>query len=96
MYELTAQAYHLIGDFIRANPNITFLNLTVVDNSFSAEKGRILATALGDSRITEIIFANSAIALNGDQNELDELAANVQPIKSLNLTSNIIWGDVIV
>lgn len=96
LYELTAQAYLSIGDFIRVNPTVTNLNLTVIDNAFSAEKGRILAAALGNSRITGITFVNGAIALNGNQNELDNFAANTQPIKLLNLTSSITWGDVIV
>lgn len=96
LYELTAQAYQSIGDFIRVNPTVTNLNLTVIDNAFSAEKARILAAGLSNSRITGITFINGAIALNGSQNELDNFAGNVQPIKSLNLTSSVTWGDVIV
>lgn len=68
LYELTAQAYQSIGDFLRANPTVTNLNLTVVDNAFSAEKARILAAALGGSRVTGITFVNAAIALNSSQN----------------------------
>lgn len=68
IYELTAQAYQSIGDFLRVNPTVTNLNLTVVDNAFSPEKARILAAALGGSRVTGITFVNAAIALNGSQN----------------------------
>ena len=95
-YELTTQAYQSIADFIRVNLTITNINLTVIDNAFSAEKASILAVALGNSRITGITFVNGAIALNGNQKELDNFASNVQPIKSLSLISSITWGEVIV
>lgn len=36
MYELTAQAYNSLGNFLLRHPTINNLNLTVVDNGFNA------------------------------------------------------------
>ena len=44
------------------------INFTVADNSFNAEKARILYEALSTSRITGLTFVNLVLACNHNFN----------------------------
>jgi hypothetical protein len=95
-YELSLQAYQSIAYLIQSSPNMNNVALSVVDNAFNAEKARILYEALSRSRVTGFSFLNRALACNDQFNEADDFRNNMQPIKSLSLTSSIVWGDMIV
>jgi hypothetical protein len=94
MYELTPEAYRDIGVFLDRNQTVTNLNLTVADNSFNAEKARILYDSLSRSRVTGFTFVNIALACNNRGNEADDFRANVVPFKSINMATSLKWGDM--
>lgn len=95
-YELTQAAYQSVIDLIRIFPSATHLTLSVTDNAFGAEKARMLYEALSSSRIATFSFNNRALACNGAHNEADDFRNNMLPFKSMSLTSEIVWGDMIV
>lgn len=93
LYELSADAYRAIGEFVQKNPTLNNLNLSVADNAFNAEKARILLDILSRGQITGFNFVNMALACNGKFNELDDFRNNVAPIKSLPIGTSLTWGD---
>ncbi len=95
-YELTVQAYRDIGYFVEKTLTASNLTLSVVDNTFNLEKARILYDSLSKSRITNFIFVNKAFNCNCNGNESDDFKENMLPIKSLNMTSSITWGEMIL
>jgi hypothetical protein len=96
MYELTIDAYQSIANFLARAPNLMNLNLTIVDNSFDNQKARIIHDALARSRITGFTFNNRALNCNWKHNEADDFKTNMASIKSLNMSTSITWGDMIV
>jgi hypothetical protein len=95
-YELSIDAYHTLANFISRAPNMNNLNLTVVDNAFNAKKAGILHECLSRSRITGFTFNNRSLHCNGQFNEADDFRANMTPIKTMNISTSITWGDMIV
>jgi hypothetical protein len=95
IYELTPETYRDIGVFLERNPTVTNLNLTVADNAFDAEKARILYESLSRSRVTGLTFVNIALPCNNRVNEADDFLTNIVPIKSLNMSTSLKWGDMI-
>ena len=41
-YEMSAEFYRVLGTFLRRETQVKMLNLTVIDNTFNAEKARLL------------------------------------------------------
>jgi hypothetical protein len=95
MYELTPETYWDIGVFLERNPTVTNLNLTVADNAFDAEKAIILYESLSKSRVTGFTFVNIGLACNNRANEADDFLTNIVPIKSLNMSTTLKWGDMV-
>lgn len=95
VYQLAPEAYRDIGVFLERNPTVTNLNLTVADNSFNAEKAGILYESLSRSRVTGLTFVNIGLACNNQANEADDFLTNVVPLKSLSMSTNLRWGDMI-
>jgi hypothetical protein len=95
-YELSNEAYQALANFIARAQNITNLNLTIVDNAFGGQKARVLHDMLTRSRITGFTFNNRALNCNGQYNEADDFRTNMAGIKSLGISSSIMWGDMIV
>jgi hypothetical protein len=60
-YEVSIEAYQALADLIQRLPNLSQLNLTVVDSAFNAEKARMLHEALSRTRITGLNFTNRAL-----------------------------------
>lgn len=95
-YDLTMDAYQNLANFLSRAQNVNNLNLTVVDNSFGSQKARIIHDTLARSRITGFTFNNRALNCNGQHNEADDFRTNMAGIKSLNMSTSMTWGDMIV
>ena len=59
MYELREETYRNVGIMLGKMKGIV-LNLRVLDNGFDSEKVKILAEAIGRSRLTHFNFENMA------------------------------------
>ena len=66
-----------------------------MDNTFNAEKARILFEILNRGQITGFNFVNMALEINGQFNELDDFAINMAPIKALPIGTSLTWGSTI-
>lgn len=64
LYSLAPEFYRAIGTFLARERHCRMLNLTVYDNSFNAQKARILYESLAGSSLTGFSFTNGVLACN--------------------------------
>lgn len=93
-YEVNPEAYRAISRLVRQAPELKTINLVVVDNAFDHGKAGILYDMLSTSLLTSFTFKNLALDIDYSGREVTDFKNNMQPIKSLPLTSIMSWGDI--
>jgi hypothetical protein len=64
LYSVRLDFYRGLGTFLRRVPSCQTLRVTVCDNNFNAEKGRLLYEALMGSQVKSFTLVNLASSLN--------------------------------
>ena len=92
-YEVNIEFYRAVGRFLRSTNTVTHLTLNICDNAFDAAKARALYESLEGTSLQQFTLSNKALACNYQSDEADSFLQNVTPIKGLNMTANMTWGD---
>lgn len=88
-YEVNPEAYRALARFVRQAHDLKSLNLVVVDNAFDHGKAGLLYDMLATSLLSSFTFRNLALDVDYSGRETTDFRNNMQPIKSLPLTSVI-------
>lgn len=92
-FSIAPSAYISLNRLFQS-PNLRAITLTVVDNTFDANKARILYDLISKTKINAFTFLNKAGNYNFYDNEYSNFVKHMKPIKQLpNLLSSIIWGS---
>ena len=92
-YNLNAELYRAVGQFVRNNITCTIVRLIVCDSQFNSEKVHLLRDVLMGTQIQSLTVVNIAKAINYDDNEVDNFTNNVQPIKELPFKTAFVWDE---
>jgi hypothetical protein len=96
-YDISPAVYMSLAKVFRA-PYIKNITLTVVDNTFDANKANILYNLLSESRVRGFTFINRAEDYDFNSRENSDFVKNMRPIKTLkNVISYLSWAtDVVI
>ena len=59
-YHISPDFYEAVGKFLKNNPNIRRVRLTVCDNRFNIQKARLLRDGLAETNIVSLRVTNVA------------------------------------
>ena len=95
-YEMSADSYRRVVDFIKKVPSVKRLTLEVVDNTFDGEKAEILYDGLKKSNLEEFVLINTARCFDYKRDEMHRFKVNASAIKELPFDTLVLWEYFIV